>query len=94
MSTTFTVTKYLTYANATSTTSYSSYKPTGWNATSSTVAGTDATTIHQPTLTAAATSTSGILPPIATATGAACVQEINIAVAALAGAAALFWGSL
>ncbi|KIY01448.1 uncharacterized protein Z520_03000 [Fonsecaea multimorphosa CBS 102226] len=93
-STTLTITKYLTYVNATTTTSSSSYHvtPTGWNITST--GPTAASTINIPTLTAPATSTLGISPPIATATGAASAQEINFAVAALAGAAAVFLGSL
>ncbi|OAP57524.1 hypothetical protein AYL99_08262 [Fonsecaea erecta] len=92
-STTLTITKYLTYANATSTSSATGYHvtPTGWNVTST---GTAASTINKPTLTAPATSTLGISPPIASATGAASAQEINFAMAALAGAAAVFLGSL
>ncbi|KAH0844194.1 hypothetical protein AYO21_10283 [Fonsecaea monophora] len=94
LSTTLTVTKYLTYANATTTSSSSSYtvRPTGWNVTSTTTTG--ASTVNIPTLTAPASSTSGISPPIASATGAASAQEINLAVAAMAGAAALLLGSL
>jgi hypothetical protein len=90
LSTTLTVTKTLTYANAT--TSHS-YKPTGWNATSS---STKATTVNKPTLTAASITYYSASPSIAsvTATGAADSQEINLAVAAMAGAAALIWGSL
>ncbi|EXJ70232.1 uncharacterized protein A1O5_06300 [Cladophialophora psammophila CBS 110553] len=93
-STTLTVTKYLTYANATTTSNSSGYyaHPTGWNATSTTPTG--AITVNKPTLTAPATSSLAISPPIASATGGASAQEINFAMAALAGAAAVFLGSL
>ncbi|KIW73141.1 hypothetical protein PV04_01282 [Phialophora macrospora] len=92
-STTLTVTKYLTYANATAKTSSSySVTPTGYNTTSS--YSTGATTVHSPTLTAPASASSSVFPPIASATGAASSLEMNLAVAGLAGAAALFWGSL
>src|ERR1700761_4345270 len=93
-STTLTVTKYLTYANATTTRTSNSYSvsPTGWNATSSYPTG--ANTVHNPTLTAPASATSSVFPPIASATGAASALDINFAVAAFAGAAAIFWGSL
>ncbi|KAJ9496940.1 hypothetical protein H2202_007717 [Exophiala xenobiotica] len=91
MSNTHTVTKYLKHANAT-TSSISSH-PTGWNATAHTT--TAATTFNKPTLTPASTITSAS-PSIASvaATGAASAQDINLAVAALAGAAAMVWGSL
>ncbi|KAK5042351.1 hypothetical protein LTR84_012828 [Exophiala bonariae] len=87
-STTLTITKTLTFAHANITSS--SAHPTGWNATSATTGA--ATTVNKPTLTGSLTSTSAVA--IATATGAASAQEINFAVAALAGAAAMFWGSL
>lgn len=89
MSTTLTVTKYLTYANAT--TSSHHVTPTGWNATATTSV---VSSVNKPTLTAAATSTSSIFPAIASATGAASAQGVNAAVAALAGVAAVFWVSL
>ncbi|OCT53877.1 hypothetical protein CLCR_11006 [Cladophialophora carrionii] len=92
MSTTHTVTKYLTYANATTTSSSSSVTPTAWNVTSSYLTG--ASTVHSPALTASVSATSSVFPPIASATGAASSLEMNLAVAGLAGAAALFWGSL
>ncbi|KIW35134.1 uncharacterized protein PV07_01849 [Cladophialophora immunda] len=91
-STTLTITKYLTYVNASTTSSGYHVTPTGWNVTST--APTAASTINKPTLTAPATATLGISPPIASATGAASAHEINLAVAALAGAAAVFLGSL
>ncbi|KAJ9639581.1 hypothetical protein H2204_003651 [Knufia peltigerae] len=93
MSTTQIVTKYLMYANATTSTTIS--HPTGWNSTAHTTAS--ATDYNKPTLTVASSVASSVAsgsPSIATATGAASAQEINLAVAALAGAAAMVWGSL
>ncbi len=91
-STTLTVTKTLTYAHAANATTSHSFQPTGWNATSS---STTATTVNKATLTPAS-NTYSASPTIAsvTATGAADSQEIDLAVAAMAGAAALIWGSL
>lgn len=90
LSTTLTITKTLAYANATTSSSTLSHQPTGWNATQASA------TVNKPTLTPAATTFYSASPSIAskTATGAASVQDINLAVAALAGAAAMFWGSL
>ncbi|EXJ92524.1 hypothetical protein A1O3_01076 [Capronia epimyces CBS 606.96] len=93
---TLTITKTLTYAFAhTNTTSTYSSQSTSWNATTH----SHATTINTPTLTATSSLTpseTSAAPTIASiaATGAASVQEVNLAVAALAGAAVMFWGSL
>jgi hypothetical protein len=87
-STTLTVTKYLTYANATTTSGR--YTSTGWNATTS---HASAPTSHKAT-TVAAASTSSVFPPIASATGAASALDINLAVAGFAGMVAVFMGSL
>jgi hypothetical protein len=84
-STTITRTMTLSHMNETSTYT-STAKPTGWN-TTSTVASI--TTTHKPYYSATQAS-----PVIATHTGVASVQDINLAVAALAGAAAMVWGSL
>ncbi|KAI1610429.1 hypothetical protein EDD36DRAFT_325802 [Exophiala viscosa] len=87
MSKTLTITRTLAFANATTSSSTYSSQYTGWNAT--------ATTINKATLTPASASYYSASPSIAsvTATGAGSVQEVNLAVAALAGAAAMFWAS-
>ncbi|EHY54695.1 uncharacterized protein HMPREF1120_02860 [Exophiala dermatitidis NIH/UT8656] len=102
-STTLTVTKTLTYAfahantNVTTTSTTSSFQPTGWNVTS-TVTESSSSSFNKTTLTPASSSSvsseTSAAPSIAQATGAASAQEINLAVAALAGLSAMIWGSL
>lgn len=91
-STTLTITKTLTYAHVNTTTSTHSYHPTAWGLNSTTTQAS--TTIMKPTIPP--TSSLPSAAPIETlpAAGAASANEINLAVAALAGAAAMVWGSL